>query len=367
MVESNNNKYIIHIGPDYKMKGGMHTVINNILNSQQLSEYNFKFIATSSTEKKYITFLKGLLTMIDPKYRFKIKLAHIHMASKGSFYRKSIVILLLHSLRIPCILHLHGGNFQTFYSSMSWLMKKYCRYVLRRVNKFIVLTRSWKDFLLNHFDINEVSIKIIGNCVKIPTCEKGKITNNQTVKILYLGRLVKQKGIYDLIEAANELKQCNYKFKMILGGSGDEQKCLSLIQKYELEDNVILVGWLDEIEKDKYLQDSDILVLPSYYESFGISLIEGMSYGLPIVSSYGGQMVEVARENVDGIFIHPGNISELKNALGKLIDDENLRNKYGSNGYSHVINNYSEEIIMIKYKKLYDEVMKDYCKGDVFN
>lgn len=350
---NNNIKKIIHFGPSLDDKGGVVTVIKNILKLDFGDNLLMEVVATTKENAKLSTFIKAIFTTIRKFIRRDVQIAHIHMASKGSFYRKSIIVLLSKVFKVSVIIHVHGACFKEFYNEMNWLMKKYCKYIFNKADKIIVLTESWKNFFSQITDIEK--IEIVSNFVFLPNNSVKKIkTENEKKNILFMGRLGQRKGTFDLINAIEILVGKTRNFKLILAGDGEIEKCKNMIKDKKLEEFIEGVGWIDNEEKTKYLENGDILVLPSYFESFGLSLIEAMSYKIPVIATWGGEMREVVRDEVDGLLIEPGDILDLANKLYILINDDKLRAKLGENGYNRVCLNFSNISIQKNLYNIYN-------------
>lgn len=349
-------KRIVHFGPRLDQNGGVVTVIDSIMSLDLSEEFNIENIGTTRINNKIFEFIKSIFHTTKKLINKEIDIAHIHMASNGSFYRKSIIALLCKAFNVPIIIHMHGACFKEFYNSMNKITKKYFLYVFRKVDKVIVLTKSWKNFFLQFID--ESKIDIVSNFTFLPNdnCKEISIKKDK-IEILFLGRLGKRKGTYDLIDAAEVLKNRNNKFKIILAGDGEIERCKEIISQKELHDFIDVVGWIGKEEKVKYLKESDILVLPSYFESFGLSLIEAMSYKIPVIASWGGEMSEVVRDGIDGMLITPGNVEELADKIEILIKDDDIRKKFSEKGYKRVIEKFSSEIATEKLKNIYLDLL----------
>jgi glycosyltransferase involved in cell wall biosynthesis len=92
---------------------------------------------------------------------------------------------------------------------------------------------------------------------------------------------------------------------------------------------VHIPGWLDELESRQLCADADILVLPSHAEGLAMSVLEGLSHGLAVVTTPVGAHTEVVEPEVSGIFVPPGDVGALAGALARVIDDESLRRRLG--------------------------------------
>jgi len=168
-----------------------------------------------------------------------------------------------------------------------------------------------------------------------------------------IGNLYKTKGFEYLVEAANILIS-NYHLPLtfIIIGEGSERKNLEgLIKKYNLENNFILTGQIDEASK--LLPALDIYACSSVKEGFPYSILEAMSAWLPIVSANVGGISEMIEHEKTGLLVQPANAQELANALQKLINDKNLQIELSKNAKQSVEQNFGLEKMVAATKKIY--------------
>ena len=99
-----------------------------------------------------------------------------------------------------------------------------------------------------------------------------------------------------------------------IGGNGETEKLVELINSYSLENIVEFIGWVSKDKKTEYFNKSDGYILPSYNEGLPISILEAMSYELPIISTNVGGIPEIVDSN-NGALIEPGNKKQLKEAI----------------------------------------------------
>lgn len=162
-IKKHKKNIILQIGSSLDDKGGIATVMNEIISSRLGKKYNIKQISTYINGHPYKLFFYAIFKIFTYNYIYNIEIAHIHMASKGSFYRKSIIIEICRLLNIKIILHTHGSEFEKFYNSSRH--KKYIQKTLNKVDKLIVLSNSWKEFYSKLVD--DSKIQVVYNGVKI--------------------------------------------------------------------------------------------------------------------------------------------------------------------------------------------------------
>lgn len=360
MTVNHNGYKVYHICPNGQ--GGISNVADLILNSFLHSSYELHRYNTTYFHFRMIPYAVTLIRCMLIK-NTQNELVHIHVASRGSFLRKQYIGRIFKKKSIPYIVHIHGAKFREFYSdSDKNIRKKICDF-LGHAERIIVLTEDWIPFIqeLGFADKTD----IIPNFTIVPEYKRNS-TGNNNVLLLYLGRIGQRKGAYDLIRAMN-LVVNEHKIKVVkalIAGDGDIKQASRMVENYEIRDYVTIRGWVSGPRKDELLRLSDIVVLPSYFESFGLSLIEGMSYGIPVISSTAGSIPSVVRNGVDGILVDPGNIDELAKAIITLAANEKMRRAMGENGRKRVVENYSEERVCSMIDGLYLSIFRNMAKPE---
>lgn len=152
--------------------------------------------------------------------------------------------------------------------------------------------------------------------------------------ILYLGRINFKKGLDLLTKAFQRIAVNHPEARLVIAGPEDKgygDKVHQWVQDYGIADKTIFTGMLLGEEKLAAFVDADLFVLPSYTENFGITIIEAMACGVPVVIT---DKVNIWREitNVQAGEVIQCNVPELESAIVKLIEDQLLRERYGSNG-----------------------------------
>lgn len=221
------------------------------------------------------------------------------------------------------------------------------------------ITQYQKDiFVKNSFD--ESKIFVIPNVIdKIIDFQEFKDFFNPPV-FGTMCRFDPMKGIPVLIEACRILKEKNINFKLKIGGSPQKQylneynKILNLIKKYNLENNIELTGWVDNIEN--FYKSIDIFILPSIYEPFGIVLLEAMIHSKPIISSLAEGPSEIFKNTKNDFVFSVGNYEKLAELMIKMINNKELAKKIVEDNYKMVNEKYSLIAISRSLKEVFNKI-----------
>ena len=348
---------VLMIGPSRKAKGGMTTVVNNYFESPLVNKINIKYISSTIDGSIFyrliynvLSFMKILISLIF----FEVDIVHVHMASRGSFYRKSIIVKLSKIFKKKVIIHLHGACFKEFYENeCNKILKNYVKNVFQSVEKVIVLSDEWKKIVEQWF---ECKIEVVENAVFVPN---ENFYNKNSKNISMLGRLNERKGTYDLLDVIKSLKDEGKinNIKFILAGDGDLQKLESTIAQMRIGDVVDVLGWIDIRKREMLLKDSLIYLLPSYNEGMPMSVLEAMSYGVPTISTIVGGIPRVITDSENGYLIIPGDKEKLKEKIELLIKNESIRNEISRNSYLKIKHYFSIESNIKKIESIYNEIL----------
>ena len=170
---------------------------------------------------------------------------------------------------------------------------------------------------------------------------------NEVPRILFLSNLIISKGVLVLLDALVILKNRSVCFACdFVGGETDELNAESFaneVKKRGIEENVFYAGRKYGSEKKAYFENADIFAFPTFYhnEAFPLVNIEAMQYKLPIVSTNEGGIPDMVVDGENGLVCQRQNAESLANALENLLLDENLRVKYGENGYKNFLSKYT--------------------------
>lgn len=212
-------------------------------------------------------------------------------------------------------------------------------FALSNADLFLCYTQKAKQSLVKE-NVDESKIRVVRLGVDLKKFKPGRKKQNQTLKILFVGRLVKEKGVMDLLRAFINLKSEGFKnLKLDFIGKGD--------LKNEMEKKIKSVGLTNEIriinktyqDMPSVYQKADIFVLPSkktntWEEQYGMVLVEAMASGLPIIASKSGAIPKILG-NI-GLYFQEGNINELTRALKFLINNPSLQLELGKMGRERV-------------------------------
>ncbi len=181
--------------------------------------------------------------------------------------------------------------------------------------------------------------------------------------VLYVGRLVYEKGIHILINAVPRVLQ-KADAKFVIVGSGYMQEQLSnIVKSMGLEHKVLFTGFVDEENLLKLQKIADVSVVPSLFEPFGIVALEAMAAKSPVVVSDTGGLSEIVEHDVTGVKVYPNNADSLAWGITKVLLDDEYRTRIREAAYKKILEKYDWDKIAQQTRRMYEGVLGEYSKS----
>lgn len=297
--------------------------------------------------------------LVDMVKLHKIELLHVHYAIPHAYAGYMAKKMLAEeNICIPMVTTLHGTDItlvgsHPFYKSA----------VTFSINKSDIVTsvsQSLKEDTLRLFDIKN-EINVVPNFIDVEKhdnpfteCQRDLMANKDEKIITHVSNLREVKRITDVIEIFDRIQK-EMPAKLIMVGEGPEKlPAEELCEKLGIAEKVMFVGNSHEI--DKILCFSDLFLLPSEHESFGLAALEAMACGVPVISSNTGGIPEVNIQGVSGFLSDVGNVAEMaKNAI-YILSDKNRLKEFKKNAKESALKFDTKNIVPL-YEELYEKAL----------
>ncbi len=300
--------------------------------------------------------------LVDTVKLYNIELLHVHYAiphAYAGYMAKQM--LKSEGIEIPMVTTLHGtditlvGNHPFYKPAVTF-----------SINKSDIVTsvsKSLKDDTYKLFKDIKNEIYVIPNFIELDknnsepsiSCHRSVMAKKEERIVTHISNFRKVKRIPDVIKIFNKIQQ-NIPAKLMMVGDGPEkQKAEDLCRELGIEDKVIFFGNSNEI--DRILSYTDLFLLPSETESFGLAALEAMAWSVPVISSNSGGLPEVNFDGISGYLSDVGDTETMgENALKILRDDATL-NKFKENALS-IAKQFDIKNILPLYEALYQKALK---------
>lgn len=340
-------------------RGGMRSVVEGYLSDGLFSRWNVVLLSShvdGGLALRLTTAAQAFFRFIGLLLQRKVSLVHCHAAMRGSFWRKSLFSLMSRMAGVPVIFHLHGSEMRVFVDKQPAFLQRLIGRILEKQSVVIVLSESWFSYIKSIAP--HAVVEIFPNYVNLPAlADKIVNRNDVNVEVLFLGLVGVRKGVYDLLHAFKDAITQVPGLRLVIGGNGDVERARALTVELNIENHVVFAGWVSGEEKENLLSRVNIYVLPSYNEGLPVSLLEAMSWQVPVISTRVGGIPELVREGIDGLLIEAGDRAALSLAIITLAKDPDLRKKMGVTARNHIEGMFSRQIVLPKIEALYGSLI----------
>ena len=267
---------------------------------------------------------------------------------------KAKKVITIHDLTFFVYPELHTPVKRHFFK---WFIKK----AAKSHNEIICVSESTAQDLMKYVTEYNCEINTIPLASEIP--DLGTLMDVDISEfripdkyILFIGTLEPRKNIDGLIRAYASIKDSVRHKLVIVGKKGwFYDSIFRLVEQYNLQDRVVFTGFVSENQKFRLLQRADVFVYPSYYEGFGLPVLEAIQMGIPTVTSNVSSLPEVGGDGA--LFVSPDNITEMSDAIMTLINNPDERSRLMEAGKRHA-KCFSWENTAVSTHELYEKIVK---------
>ncbi|MEK9657439.1 MAG: glycosyltransferase [bacterium] len=254
----------------------------------------------------------------------------------------------------PVVVHIHATEYDRSGSSMNQLIYQIERYGVHSADKVVAVSHYTKNILIQRYGLSADKIEVVHNGVSRKMSSQTSVFKKRISEkiILYLGRLTFQKGPDYFIKAARRVLDYRRDVRFVIAGSGDMMPWLmEQVTYWGLGDYFYFTGFLNDALVERLFCTSDVYVLPSVSEPFGIAPLEALYYGVPVVLSKTSGVSEVLNHVLKVDF---WDVDDMANKMLALVDYQPLR--------QHLMCGVSDELPKINWELATQKIFDLYTK-----
>ena len=287
---------------------------------------------------------------------YQIQILHVHYAIPHAYVAyMAQQILKSQGIYIPIITTLHGTDITLI--DHQTLYKPAVDFSINNSQAVTCVSESLKEDTLNFFNIYN-HIEVIPNFIDTQDIKISHATQKSpTIQFIHISNFRAIKRVIDVVEIFYRVQLKFPNISLTLVGDGPDKPIISArIRSLNIVDKVNLIGKSDDIYS--LLSGSDIFLLPSQSESFGLAALEAMAYGNAVISSNAGGIPEVNTHNRTGYLADVGDIQTMTNHAINLLENPDLLDSFKQNAQLQA-KTFETKLIVNKYRILYNSLLKD--------
>jgi N-acetyl-alpha-D-glucosaminyl L-malate synthase BshA len=297
--------------------------------------------------------------LVDVIQNSQIDVLHVHYAIPHAYAAYMAKKMLLDiGVQIPIVTTLHGTDITLVGSHPFY--RPAVTFSINHSDRVTAVSESLRQDTLRLFDI-KTKIEVIPNFIDTEKinrlgkpCERSLLAQKEEKILTHISNFRPLKRIMDVIKIFEGLSS-EIDCKLMMVGEGPEKvKAIEYVEKTGLEDKILFLGNSNEI--DKILCYSDLFLLPSEKESFGLSALEAMTHGVPVISSNAGGISEVNIDGVSGYLADIGDVDTMVVRAKELLSNDVLHAQFKKQAKEQA-SKFSLEKIIGKYETIYSDAV----------
>lgn len=322
------------------ISSGLDTALENLLGSPLAQRYELTVVSLFRGERE----VRGLIARLGyGSWLFArtvrrlvasgCAVADVHAVSGRDLLKNGAVVLAARVTRTPAVLRIHGGNFDRAYRELGAFEQAVIRWILRSADCVVLLSKSWVGIVK--------SIEPAARTAVIPNsvdCDALAATQSRRLPaaedVLMLGNFCERKGHFDAVDAAAIVKvshpRVQFRFFGVERDAGALSALQSKIRALKLDETVGFLAPVFGAEKLDRIAQAGIFILPSHTENMPMAVMEAMAAGLAVIATKVGAIPEMIDHGETGILLDPRRPEQLAQAIVRLLDDSQERQRMGS-------------------------------------
>lgn len=264
-------------------------------------------------------------------------------------------------MRKPLVITSHGTDI--FIIGKFVYLKFLAKWIFNQAKLITVVSTALKRRLIDDLHIMEDKIKVVPMPVDLERFYPKNL--ERKTDILCIGRLIERKGIDILVNAIARLRSSMPEINLVVVGTGPEKpRLLEIIKQNGLEGNITFYESVPNDELIDYYSSSKVFVLPTVTdwkgetEGLGVVLLEALSCKTPVVGTDTGGIPDIIKDNETGLLVKEKDVDGLAEAIKKLLNDEQLREKLANRGYEYARSMFNPEKISSEFLDIYKGLIK---------
>ena len=356
---------IVLFGPSLDAVSGVSTHVRILFASELARDFDLLHFQVGSEGRRETALQKLMRFTLSPFHlallllRTEAEIVHLNVSlDPKAYWRDFVYSFVARLLGRRVVNQIHGGAMpQDMFrgnSLLTWVLRRFL------VSSDAVSVLSNAELAAYRAFDPRIRVHLVPNAID-PSGLAGRTRSYNTdgpLKLVYVGRLVRTKGLFEVIEAMTDLKRAGREFGLCIAGEGEDQGALmAASQRAGLGDRIRFLGSVFGVEKWRLWLDSDVFVFPSYHkEGLPYSLLEAMAAGCVPVTTPVAAIPDVMRDREHGLFVPANDPAALAMAVAALDDDRAGLMRMAEASRRRALQHYTVDRLADDFRKLYEGV-----------
>ena len=346
-------------GPQSAAASGVSTHVNLLLGSELADAFALVHFEVGREGRAEGAWARALRLLVSPFRLAGLLLARraviVHVNSvltRRAYWRDLLYMIVARLCRARVLYQVHGGPDPLAFCRGQPLAAAFVRATLRLADAIVVLSAAGRGEF-RRFGVSP-RVFVLPNGVDCrPYATMTHESSSGALRLLYLGRLVREKGLYELLEGLEVARRQGVAAELVLAGDGPEADGLRQAAAARGLAQVSFTGMVHGPGKMALLQWADVLVLPSYAEGLPYALLESMAAGVPAIATRVGAIPDVVADGVNGLLVEPHSPEAITAAIRRLAADRPALARMGRASRATIEGRFSIQRLAAQLRSIY--------------
>lgn len=353
---------VMLLGPSLNAISGVSTHLNQLFHSSLAEEFNLLHFQVGSEGRKESMISKLVRFQLSPiQFLWRVilqkpQIVHFNTSMEPKSYWRDVVYLFIaRIMRKKVVYQVHGGTLPQIFFKGNRFLTSLLKLVLHSTDVVVLLAQE--ELLAYRNFIPDQHLEVIPNAIEVgtdPQWKRKPAAQIKPLQLVYVGRLAKDKGIFEIIQALRIVCNQGKNVELVVAGSGPEEMRLhNHVEDLGLSNFVRFVGTVFGEEKKRIWEQADLFIFPTYHEGLPYTLLESMAARTPPVVCPVGAIPDVIEDGVHGVFVSLQNPEALAVAIERLDNDRALICLMGEAGRQRVEDYYTVARLAGDFRRVY--------------
>jgi len=354
---------VVLLGPALGAVSGVSTHLNQLLSSalaDEFSLHHFQVGREGRVESRMARAGRFLFSpLVFARYLSRTGPAIVHLntsINKRAFWRDLAYLLVARAMRRRTVYQVHGGDLPEIFVGGSTISKALMRRVLGLPQAIVLLAQS--EAIAYRAFVPAARVEVIPNAIDLLPSERvaTRSPSNAPLRVVYVGRLIRAKGIFEILQAVREVQDRGVAVNVTIAGDGpDAAELMAAASQLGIDQHVSFVGPVFGEDKSRLWAEADVFAFPTYHpEGLPYALLESMAFGVVPITTAVGAIPDVMEDGLQGLLVPAKDPQALAACILRLDADRAEMERMGRSGQKRIREHYTLEIMARAFQALYE-------------
>jgi len=352
---------VVLLGPALGAVSGVSTHLNQLLSSALADEFSLHHFQVGREGRVESTMARAGRFLLSPlafaRYLYRTGPAIVHLntsINQRAFWRDLGYLFVARAMRRRTVYQVHGGDLPEVFAGGNTVLKALMHLGLPQA---IVLLAQLEATAYRKF-VPGARVEIIPNAIDVLPSGRvaSRAPSDAPLRIVYVGRLIRAKGIFEILQAVNEVRSRGVTVALTIAGDGpDAMEMKRSVSQLGIVQYVRFVGPVFGEDKSRLWAEADVFAFPTFHpEGLPYALLESMAFGVVPISSRVGAIPDVMEDGVHGLLVPAKDPHALADAICRLDSDRPTLERMSRSGQKRIREHYTLAVMARAFQDLYE-------------